>query len=99
MLLTFGGQTALNCGVELERAGVWAKYGVRVLGTPVTSIVQSEDRKMFAEVVASVGERVAPSAAVYSVEEVRNRLAQKKSLSLFYDTSYKYLVSRKYDFM
>lgn len=72
VLLTFGGQTALNCGVELERAGVWAKYGVRVLGTPVTSIVQSEDRKMFAEVVASVGERVAPSAAVYSVEEVRN---------------------------
>ncbi|XP_069989210.1 multifunctional protein CAD isoform X7 [Penaeus vannamei] len=69
VLLTFGGQTALNCGVELERAGVWAKYGVRVLGTPVTSIVQSEDRKMFAEVVASVGERVAPSAAVYSVEE------------------------------
>lgn len=69
VLLTFGGQTALNCGVELERAGVWAKYGVRVLGTPVASIVQSEDRKMFAEVVASVGERVAPSAAVYSVEE------------------------------
>lgn len=50
---------------------MWAKYGVRVLGTPVASIVQSEDRKMFAEVVASVGERVAPSAAVYSVEEVR----------------------------
>lgn len=71
VLLTFGGQTALNCGVELERAGVWSKYGVRVLGTPVASIVQSEDRKMFAEVVASVGERVAPSAAVYSVEEVR----------------------------
>ncbi|KAG0725355.1 CAD protein [Chionoecetes opilio] len=69
VLLTFGGQTALNCGVELERAGVWAKYGVRVLGTPVASIVMSEDRKMFAEVVASVGERVAPSAAVYSVEE------------------------------
>lgn len=69
VLLTFGGQTALNCGVELERAGVWSKYGVRVLGTPVASIVQSEDRKMFAEVVASVGERVAPSAAVYSVEE------------------------------
>lgn len=69
VLLTFGGQTALNCGVELERAGIWTKYGVRVLGTPVASIVQSEDRKMFAEVVASVGERVAPSAAVYSVEE------------------------------
>ncbi|XP_037773672.1 CAD protein-like [Penaeus monodon] len=65
VLLTFGGQTALNCGVELERARL-AKYGVGVsFGTPVTSIVQSEDRKMFAEVVASVGERVAPSAAVY----------------------------------
>ncbi|XP_066960303.1 multifunctional protein CAD isoform X3 [Macrobrachium rosenbergii] len=69
VLLTFGGQTALNCGVELERAGVWSKYGVKVLGTPIASIVRSEDRRLFAEVVASVGERVAPSAAVYSVEE------------------------------
>ncbi|XP_076067925.1 carbamoyl-phosphate synthetase 2, aspartate transcarbamylase, and dihydroorotase rudimentary isoform X2 [Oratosquilla oratoria] len=69
VLLTFGGQTALNCGVELEREGIWSSYGVRVLGTPVASIVQSEDRKMFADVVSSIGEKVAPSAAVYSTQE------------------------------
>ncbi|CAL4059135.1 unnamed protein product, partial [Meganyctiphanes norvegica] len=69
VLLTFGGQTGLNCGVELEKNGVWAKYGVRVLGTPIASIVQSEDRQMFADLVAKAGEKVAPSAIVYSIEE------------------------------
>lgn len=69
VLLSFGGQTGLNCGVELERNGVWAKYGVRVLGTPVQSIVQSEDRQMFADLVAKAGEKVAPSAIVYDIEE------------------------------
>jgi len=43
VLLTFGGQTALNCGVELERAGVFAKYNVRILGTPIQSIIETED--------------------------------------------------------
>lgn len=71
VLLTFGGQTALNCGVELEKNGVWERYGVKVLGTPISAVVKSEDRQMFADVVASVGEKVAPSAVVYSVEEVR----------------------------
>ncbi|MCL4121909.1 UNVERIFIED_CONTAM: hypothetical protein GTU68_030928, partial [Idotea baltica] len=69
VLLTFGGQTALNCGIELDKSGVWERYGVRILGTPISAIVKSEDRKMFADVVESVGEKVAPSAVVYSVEE------------------------------
>lgn len=69
VLLTFGGQTALNCGIELEKKGVFAKYGVKILGTPIQSIIQTEDRKMFADRVNEVNEKVAPSAAVYSDEE------------------------------
>ena len=69
ILLTFGGQTALNCGIELDKSGVLAKYGVSVLGTPIRSIIESEDRKLFSEKVAEVGERVAPSAAAFSLEE------------------------------
>lgn len=70
VLLTFGGQTALNCGVQLQRAGVFEKYSVKVLGTPIQSIIETEDRKIFADRINEIGERVAPSAAVYSVQEV-----------------------------
>ena len=49
ILLSFGGQTALNCGVELERTGVLKKYNVRVLGTPVAAIMNTEDRELFVE--------------------------------------------------
>lgn len=69
MLLTFGGQTALNCGVELERKGIFRQYNVRILGTPVQSIIDSEDRKIFAEKVAEIGEQVAPSVIVESMED------------------------------
>ena len=69
VLLTFGGQTALNCGVQLQRAGVFDKYNVKILGTPIKSIIETEDRKIFSERVHEIGERVAPSSAVYSVQE------------------------------
>uniref|UniRef100_A0A182P0V3 ATP-grasp domain-containing protein n=1 Tax=Anopheles epiroticus TaxID=199890 RepID=A0A182P0V3_9DIPT len=69
VLLTFGGQTALNCGVEMERAGLFARYGVRIMGTPIRSIIETEDRKLFAQRVAEIGEQVAPSAAVTSIQE------------------------------
>ncbi|XP_055523332.1 CAD protein [Wyeomyia smithii] len=69
VLLTFGGQTALNCGIELEKAGVFEKYKVKIMGTPIQSIIETEDRKIFAERVAEIGEKVAPSTAVYSVQE------------------------------
>ncbi|XP_059054343.1 CAD protein isoform X1 [Achroia grisella] len=71
ILLTFGGQTALNCGVELEKAKVFEKYNVNVLGTPIQSIVDTEDRKIFAEKIHDIGEKVAPSAAVTSVDEAQ----------------------------
>ncbi|GAB6029852.1 hypothetical protein CHUAL_005561 [Chamberlinius hualienensis] len=69
ILLTFGGQTALNCGIQLDHDGVFERYGVQVLGTPVLSIIESEDRKLFAEKIAEIGEKVAPSIPAHSVNE------------------------------
>ncbi|NWS48992.1 PYR1 protein, partial [Probosciger aterrimus] len=71
VLLTFGGQTALNCGVELTKAGVLERYHVRVLGTPVTSIEMTEDRKVFVEKMEEIGEHVAPSEAAASLEQAQ----------------------------
>ncbi|EDM02937.1 carbamyl phosphatate synthetase 2 (mapped), isoform CRA_c [Rattus norvegicus] len=71
ILLTFGGQTALNCGVELTKAGVLARYGVRVLGTPVETIELTEDRRAFAARMAEIGEHVAPSEAANSLEQAQ----------------------------
>uniref|UniRef100_A0A8C2RFM6 Carbamoyl phosphate synthase arginine-specific large chain n=1 Tax=Capra hircus TaxID=9925 RepID=A0A8C2RFM6_CAPHI len=71
VLLTFGGQTALNCGVELTKAGVLARYGVRVLGTPVETIELTEDRRAFASRMAEIGEHVAPSEAANSLEQAQ----------------------------
>ena len=70
ILLTFGGQTALNCGVQLTNAGVLEEYNVRVLGTQVKSIEWTEDRKVFADKMEEINEHVAPSEAAYSVEQV-----------------------------
>ncbi|KAJ8377767.1 hypothetical protein AAFF_G00253830 [Aldrovandia affinis] len=69
VLLTFGGQTALNCGVELTKQGVLERYKVRVLGTPVASIEMTEDRKVFVEKMEEINEHVAPSEAALSVEQ------------------------------
>ena len=69
ILLGFGGQTALNCGVELARRGVLERYGVRVLGTPVESIVRALDRNLFRATMLEHGIPVPPSRAAYSVEE------------------------------
>ncbi|KAF7990987.1 hypothetical protein HCN44_000792 [Aphidius gifuensis] len=69
VLLTFGGQTALNCGVELEKMGIFDKYNVKIIGTPIKSIIDTEDRKIFSEHVSKIGEKVAPSAAVESIQE------------------------------
>lgn len=70
VLLAFGGQTALNCGVELNKNNILADYEVQVLGTPVASIEWTEDREVFAEKMREIGEKVAPCEAVYSVDQV-----------------------------
>lgn len=65
--LTFGGQTGLNCGIELEESGVFRDYRVAVLGTSINTIKMTEDRQLFAEQLAQVGEDVAPSIVAYTV--------------------------------
>uniref|UniRef100_A0A8C7SCR7 Carbamoyl-phosphate synthase [ammonia], mitochondrial n=1 Tax=Oncorhynchus mykiss TaxID=8022 RepID=A0A8C7SCR7_ONCMY len=67
ILLSMGGQTALNCGVELFQSGVLQKYGVKVLGTPVESIMATEDRQLFADKLNEINEKIAPSFAVETV--------------------------------
>lgn len=69
ILLMFGGQTALNCGIELEEKGVLNQYNVKVLGTQIESIIRTEDRKKFSETVQAIGGQVAPNKAVESFEE------------------------------
>eukprot|EP00158_Paraphelidium_tribonemae_P009296 Partr_v1_DN28825_c2_g1_i6_m34315 putative carbamoylphosphate synthase len=68
ILLTFGGQTALNCGIELHRAGVLDEYRVRVLGTPISTLICSEDRDLFARGLKEIGIPAAHSVACESVE-------------------------------
>lgn len=69
ILLSFGGQTALNCGLELEEKGILKKYNVRVLGTPVKTIRLTEDRHLFAQALKKIGVKTAISKAVYSVSD------------------------------
>jgi len=70
VLLTFGGQTALNCGVQLNKQNVFQEYNVQILGTPISSIEWTEDRHIFAEKLCEINEKVAPCEAVYNVEQV-----------------------------
>ena len=77
ILLAFGGQTALNCGVELWRSGVLDKYNVRVLGTPVQAIMDTEDRELFVERLNQIDIKTIKSEAVETVDDalrVANRL-------------------------
>ena len=69
ILLSFGGQTALNCGVALHREGILEKYGVRVLGTPVKAIMDTEDRELFVERLDEIGVKTIRSTAVETVED------------------------------
>ncbi|MBR1712180.1 MAG: carbamoyl-phosphate synthase (glutamine-hydrolyzing) large subunit [Alloprevotella sp.] len=71
ILLAFGGQTALNCGVELHRTGVLEKYGVRVLGTPVQAIMDTEDRELFVERLNEIDVKTIKSEACESMEDAR----------------------------
>lgn len=69
ILLAFGGQTALNCGVSLYRDGILDKYGVKVLGTPVEAIIRTEDRQEFAALLRESGIKTPRSVAVSSVDD------------------------------
>ncbi len=74
--VSFGGQTALNCGVALDDAGVFKKYGVRVLGTPIETVRDTEDRLRFKRRLDEIGVKTARSAACNSADEVRAAVAE-----------------------
>ena len=69
IMLAFGGQTALNCGVQLYRDGILERYGVQVLGTPVESIIDTEDRERFADMMREIGVKTPRSVAVTSIAQ------------------------------
>ena len=71
ILLSFGGQTALNCGVELYKSGILEKYHVRVLGTPVQAIIDTEDRELFVEKLREIGVKTIKSEACENIEQAR----------------------------
>ena len=71
VLLSFGGQTALNCGVALYQAGVFRKYGVRVLGTPVQAIMDTEDRELVVRKLDEIGVKTIRSEAVETLADAR----------------------------
>ena len=71
ILLSFGGQTALNCGVELYKSGVLEKYGVKVLGTPVRAIMDTEDRELFVEKLNEIDVKTIKSEACETIEQAR----------------------------
>ncbi len=77
ILLSFGGQTALNCGIELFRNGIFEKYNLRVLGTPVQAIIDTEDREYF---VKKLGEKEISTPRSFAVTNVENALKAAEEL-------------------
>lgn len=75
ILLAFGGQTALNCGVALHKEGLLEKYGVKVLGTPVQAIMNTEDRELFVNKLNEINVKTIKSHACGNLEETRKAAA------------------------
>ena len=76
ILLSFGGQTALNCGVELYRMGILEKYNVKVLGTPVQAIMDTEDRELFVQKLDEINVKTIKSEACENMEQTRKAAAE-----------------------
>ncbi len=76
ILLSFGGQTALNCGVELYRMGILEKYNVKVLGTPVQAIMDTEDRELFVQKLDEIDVKTIKSEACETMEQTRKAAAE-----------------------
>lgn len=75
ILLAFGGQTALNCGVELYKSGVLEKYNVKVLGTPVQAIINTEDRELFVQKLDEINVKTIKSEACETIEKAKKAAA------------------------
>lgn len=69
ILISFGGQTALNCGMELDKRGVFERLGVKVLGTPLRAIQDTEDRGLFVQRLVEINEKAARSSTATTVDE------------------------------
>ena len=76
VMLAFGGQTALNCGVELYKKGIFEQYGVKVLGTPVQAIIDTEDREIFVRKLDEIDVKTIQSKAVENAEDARRAAAE-----------------------
>ena len=76
IFLSFGGQTALNCGIQLYKSGVLERYGVQVLGTPVQTIIDTEDRELFVEKLDEIDVKTISSVACSSIEEAKKAAAE-----------------------
>ncbi|MCL1933677.1 MAG: carbamoyl-phosphate synthase (glutamine-hydrolyzing) large subunit [Candidatus Azobacteroides sp.] len=87
ILLAFGGQTALNCGVKLYQSGVLEKYNVRVLGTPVQAIIDTEDRKKFVGKLDEIAVKTIKSEAVTTVEDAK-RVAKELGYPIIIRAAY-----------
>ena len=74
-MLAFGGQTALNCGVALYKEGIFEKYNVKVLGTPVQAIIDTEDREIFVQKLNEIDVKTIQSEAVENIEDARRAAA------------------------
>ncbi|KAL3230221.1 Carbamoyl-phosphate synthase arginine-specific large chain [Nakaseomyces bracarensis] len=75
ILLTFGGQTGLNCGIKLDETGILAKFNVKVLGTPIKTLITSEDRDLFASALKEIDIPIAESIACENIEDVLSAAA------------------------
>ena len=69
IVISMGGQTALNCAVELYHAGIFDKYNVQVLGTPIDVVINTEDRQLFSDRLNEINEKIAESYAVDTIED------------------------------
>jgi len=87
ILLAFGGQTALNCGVDLFRQGILEKHSIKVLGTPVQSIINTEDRQIFSDILHEIDVLTPKSVACDSVEKAREA-AKKLGFPLIIRAAY-----------
>jgi len=69
VIISMGGQTALNCAVEMYEKGIWQKYGVEILGTPVPVVIDTEDRQLFSDRLNEINEKIAESYTAVTVEQ------------------------------
>ena len=77
IIVSMGGQTALNCAIELYHAGIFEKYNVQVLGTPIDVVINTEDRQLFSDRLNEINEKIAPS---YSSDTVGGAMEASKHL-------------------